>query len=81
MDGIKFPAALARLLGTNLAGAVQRSDEDIMQRRPTGDLAANVADDAAETRVQQPQVLAVAVEILGLVQRPAIRAACLATYR
>jgi len=48
MEGIPLPAALALLLRADLMGACQRPREDLFQRRLAGDLAADVADDAAK---------------------------------
>src|SRR5208283_1901668 len=47
MEGIQLPAALALLLRTDLAGACERPSECLLQDRLAGDLAADVADDAA----------------------------------
>jgi hypothetical protein len=66
MEGIQLPAALALLLRADLGGARERPGEGLLQRRLTGDLAADVADDAAEPRAQEPQLLAMAVELLGV---------------
>jgi len=50
VEGIELPAALALLLGSDLAGAQQRNDEGLLQRGLACDVAADVADDAAEAR-------------------------------
>ena len=66
MEGIQLPAALALLLGTDLAGARKRPLRMPPQGRLAGDLAADVADDAAEPRAQNAQLPAMALELLGV---------------
>ena len=52
MEGIQLPAALALLLRTDLGGARKRPLEGLLQCCRAGNLAADVADDAAEPRAQ-----------------------------
>jgi hypothetical protein len=48
VEGIELPSALALLLGADLLGKRQRPLESRLEFGPVGDLAADVADDAAE---------------------------------
>ena len=66
MKGIQLPAALTLLLRANLGGAGERPSKCLLQHRLAGDLAAYVADDAAEPRAQPAQLAAMAVELLGV---------------
>ena len=51
VEGIELPAALALLLGADLLGARQRPLECGLQLGLSGDLATDVADEAAENGV------------------------------
>jgi E1-E2 ATPase len=51
VEGIQLPATLALLLGTDLAGADKGPGKDFFQGCLTGNLAADVADDAANVYV------------------------------
>src|ERR1017187_6679362 len=66
MEGIQLPAALALLLRADLARARDRPDECLFEFHPIGDLAADVADDAAEARAQEAQLPTMTVELLGV---------------
>lgn len=66
MEGIQLPAALALLLGSDLGGARQRQGKRRLDVRVAFDLAADVTDQAAQTRAQDAQFSTVAVELLGV---------------
>jgi len=66
MEGIELPSALALLLRANLLGARERPFERGLQLGLVGDLAADVADEAAEPRAQQAQLPMVTLELLGM---------------
>jgi hypothetical protein len=66
MEGIELPAALALLLASDLAGARQRERKRRLDVLMAGDLAADVADQPAQTRAQDAQFSAVTVELLGM---------------
>src|ERR1039458_5387825 len=55
MEGIQLPAALALLLGADLGGARQRQGEYRLDALLTGNLAADVADQSAQTGAQDAQ--------------------------
>ena len=59
------PAALALLLGTDLAGSRERGLERCRDRLLANNLAPDVADNPAEPRAQDAQLATVAVELLG----------------
>jgi hypothetical protein len=56
VEGIELPSALALLLGADLRGAPKRLLECSLKLALAGDLAADVADQAAEPRAQQAQL-------------------------
>src|SRR5579871_5459453 len=56
MEGIKLPTTLALLLRVDLSGARQRPSKHSFEVRRAGDLAANVADQAAEPNAQEAQL-------------------------
>jgi hypothetical protein len=66
VEGIELPSALALLLRANLLGARERPFERGLQLGLVGDLAADVADEAAEPRAQQTQLPMVTLELLGM---------------
>jgi hypothetical protein len=66
VEGIELPAALALLLGADLARPRKRLRERRFQRRLAADLAADVADQPAEPRAQKAQLAAMALELLGV---------------
>ena len=66
MERIQLPAALALLLGTDLAGARERGFERCRDVLLATDLAADVADQPAEPGAQDAQLPTVAVELFGV---------------
>ena len=66
MEGIQLPAALALLLGADLGGSCQRQRKNHLEVLLTGNLAADVTDQPAKPAAQDPQLAAVAVELLGV---------------
>jgi hypothetical protein len=64
MEGIELVAALALLLGADLTGTCQSGLEGRFKLGVVCDLAADIANDPAEPAAQQPQLLAMAVELL-----------------
>src|SRR6201987_5639789 len=60
------PSALALLLGADLGCAPKRLLEDSLKLALAFDLAADVADQAAEPRPRQTQLPSVALELLGM---------------
>ena len=66
MEGIQLPAALALLLAPDLVGAGQREGKCRLEVLLAFDLAADVADQPAQTGAQDAQFAAVAVELLGM---------------
>ena len=63
MEGIELPSAL--LLRSDLRGARERHFEDGREFWPSGDLAADVADDPSEPAAQQAQLPMMTLELLG----------------
>jgi hypothetical protein len=55
VEGIELPSTLALLLRSDLRSARDRRFEDRLELGPSGDLAANVADDPTEPAAQQPE--------------------------
>jgi hypothetical protein len=66
MEGIQLVAALALLLRADLTGACQGDRKGRFRLGVAADLAADIANDPAEPGAQQPQLLAMAVELLGV---------------
>jgi hypothetical protein len=66
VEGIQLPSALALLLRSDLRSARQRPFEARLEFGPSGDLAADVADDPTEPAAQQAQLAMVALELLGM---------------
>ena len=56
MEGIKLPTALALPLGADLPGARQRPSNHRLKLRLDGNLAADVANEAAEPCAQVAQL-------------------------
>ena len=66
MERIELPAALASALGADLVGPRERESERLLELVIPRDLAADVADDAAEPGAQQAQLTLMAVELPGV---------------
>ena len=66
VEGIELPPALALLLGTDLLGARERPFQYGLEIGLPDDLAANIADQAAEPRAQQAHLAMMALELLGV---------------
>ena len=66
VEGLELPPALALLLRVDLVGAHERPFQRRFDLWPAGDLASDVADDAAELGAQQAQLPMVAFELLGV---------------
>src|SRR5579859_2977895 len=66
MERIKLPTALALLLRADLAGACQRPLKHRFKLRLVDDVAADVADKAAEPSTQEAQLPLVALELFGM---------------
>ena len=66
MEGIELVSALALLLRPYLRGTRKRPLERSLNLSPAGDLAADIADEAAEPRAQQAQLLTMALELFGV---------------
>ena len=66
MEGIELPSALPLLLRSDLRSARQRRFEDGREFWPSGDLAADVADDPPEPAAQQAQLPMMPLELLGM---------------
>ena len=66
VEGIELPPALALLLRADLVGAREGPFERRFDVCPAGDLASDVANDAAEPGAQQAQLPMVAFELLGV---------------
>jgi hypothetical protein len=78
VKGTELPAALALLLGADLAGARERGFERHLDVLLAGEIAADVADRPAEPGAQDAQLPTMAVELFGVGIAPTIIAACLA---
>ena len=66
VEGIELPSALALLLRSDLRSTRERRFEDRREFGPSGNLAADVADDPPEPAAQQAQLAMVALELLGM---------------
>jgi hypothetical protein len=66
VEGIELPPALALLLGTDLLGARERPFQYGLEIGLPDDLAADIADEAAESRSQQAQLAMMTLELLGM---------------
>jgi hypothetical protein len=66
MEGIELPAALALLLGSYQSGTGQRQGKRRLEVLLALDLAADIADQPAQSAAQDAQFPAVAVELLGV---------------
>src|SRR5215471_17903664 len=66
MEGIELVSALALLLGADLGCARKRLLERSLEFWLAGDLATDVADQAAEPRPQQAQLPTMALELFGM---------------
>jgi hypothetical protein len=66
MEGIQLPAALALLLRADLRGAAKREGECLLQCWLALDLAADVADDPAQSALQDTQLPLMSLELLGM---------------
>src|SRR4051795_1806491 len=66
MKGIELPAALALLLGADLAGSAKRKGECLLEGWLALDLATDVADDAAEPAAQDAQLPLMPPELFGM---------------
>ena len=63
---IKFPAALALLLPTDLRGPAQGNGEGFLQTLVAFDLTPDIADDPAEAGAQELDLPVHALELLGV---------------
>ena len=66
MEGIELPAALALLLRADLRGAAEWESKCLLERCLPFDLAADIADDAAEPALQDAQLPLMPLELLGM---------------
>jgi hypothetical protein len=66
VEGIELPPALALLLGTDLLGARERPFQYGLEIGLPGDLAADIADEAAKSRSQEAQLAMMTLELLGV---------------
>jgi hypothetical protein len=64
--GMELPPVLALLLGPDLLGARERPFQYGLKIGLPDDLAANIADEAAELRAQQAQLATMTLELLGV---------------
>jgi hypothetical protein len=64
VEGIELPAALALPLGADLGGSRERVVEGVFDGQAS-DLAADIADRAAQPGAQEAQLAVVAVELLA----------------
>jgi hypothetical protein len=71
VEGIELPSTLALLLRSDLRSARDRRFEDRLELGPSGDLAADVADDPTEPAAQQAQLAMVALAEPDLASRRA----------
>ena len=65
---IELPAVLALLLRADLCGAAERKCERLLESRLSFDLAAYIADDAAQPAAQDAQLPLMPLELLGIPQ-------------
>src|ERR1700675_1437594 len=66
MERIELPAALALLLRADLRGPAKREGERLFQCRLALDLAADVADDPAQSAAQDTQLALMPPELFGM---------------
>src|SRR4051812_50117951 len=66
MKGIELPAALALLLGADLAGSAKRKGECLLEGWLALDLATDVADDPAQPAAQDTQLPLMPPELFGM---------------
>jgi hypothetical protein len=66
VEGIELSSTLALPSRSDLRSARDQRFEDRLELGPSGDLAADVADDPTEPAAQQAQLAMVALELLGM---------------